>query len=41
MRRRIVLYSLLFRTPGMRCVALASMCLCHFRLLRVAEVVAR
>jgi hypothetical protein len=38
---RIVLYSLLLRTPGMHCVALASMCLCHFRPLQVAAVGAR
>ena len=38
---RIVLYSLLTRTPGMRCVAPASICLCHFRPLQVAVVVAR
>src|SRR5262245_38097982 len=38
---RIVLYSLLLHTPGMRCVALASICLYHFKLLRVATVVAR
>ena len=41
MLRRIVLYSLLLRTPGRRCVALASICLYHFRPLRVAGVVAR
>ena len=41
MLRRIVLHSLLLRTPGIRCVALASIGLCHFRPLQVAAVVAR
>jgi len=41
MLRRIVLHSLLPRTLGIRCVALTSICMCYFRPLRVAGVVAR
>src|SRR4029450_8334690 len=36
MPRRIVLHSLLIRTPGIHGVALASLYMCHFRPLRVA-----